>query len=256
MSRPPKLWTAPSIAARTCASSATSHGKNRASAPASTSAAAVAVPASTSTSSRATRAPSSAKRRAMPSPWPFAAPVTTATLPFSRPPVIGSAFRLVRQEGQGRRLYDLDRKPVRIAGDAAFDAVHEHGARVFLDPYMLRALLAQRRVEVGVVEAQMRVADLVRAAQSAARLWRRIAEPDDLDAHAVALHENALEARVRDAHHAGRVGVVEIELGDDLEAEYLGIEAPRHLDVRDAMRVVQQSCVLHGEILNCVTSDR
>ena len=52
----------------------------------------------------------------------------------------------------------------------------------------MRAQLGQSLVEVEHVEAQMRVADLVRAPRAAARLGRRLGEADQLDAHAVALH--------------------------------------------------------------------
>src|SRR5258707_15165653 len=101
-----------------------------------------------------------------------------------------------------RSLHDLDREAVGVAYHAALGPAREDGARFVHHLDALGAQLGQSLVEVEHVEAQMRVADLVRAPRAHTALGRRLGEADQLDAHAVALHEDARERRPWEAHNA------------------------------------------------------
>src|SRR3954451_4432200 len=131
-SSPPKVSTARSKSIRTSLSDVTSTATN--SPPISLAAAA---PVASSTSAHTTRAPSDANRRTVASPMPLPAPVTTATLPVSRPdgsgmtsprPVsaggdehvlgLGERQRCVRPElaAESRRLEPAEGRPVAHRG--------------------------------------------------------------------------------------------------------------------------------------------
>ena len=90
-SRPPKRSTIAGIAASQSASLVTSRAMNIASAPSAASAAASASPPSRSISASAIGAPSAASARQHALPIPFAAPVTSATRPSSRPAILPSS---------------------------------------------------------------------------------------------------------------------------------------------------------------------
>src|SRR4051794_22495486 len=94
-SRPPKVSTARSKSLRTSPSAVTSVATNS---PPTSSAAAL--PLASSTSAHTIWAPSAPNRRTVASPMPLPAPVTTATLPASRP--AGSAMSSPRAMSAGR----------------------------------------------------------------------------------------------------------------------------------------------------------
>src|SRR4051812_41492050 len=94
-SRPPKVSTARSKSLRTSPSAVTSVATNS---PPTSSAAAL--PLASSTSAHTIWAPSAPNRRTVASPMPLPAPVTTATLPASRP--AGSAMSSPRTMSAGR----------------------------------------------------------------------------------------------------------------------------------------------------------